>query len=508
MSAAPGAAVRAAADAPYRRRPRVRRTARDRAVRGAAYLLVLAVAGGATLGGLRSQADAEQRVRDGFAARASLSAGFVSTYTRQLLDREHTVASGILSGPDVSRFDEVTQAFGFQAAVLLAADGTLLAVAPATPQLVGHPVGQKYAHLRQALRGVPAVSGVVPSAAQGEPVIAFAAPYDTATGRRVLSGAHLVRDTPLQEYLTGMSATEGFRAYVVDDEGAVVAGSGPSRGRVTTLEQEAPATAQALRVAAAAVDATGRWVTATPIAGTPWRLVTSVPERTLLQPVRGRIGLQYAGLVLLTVIGLIACWLGLRLRDERRELERANTRLEDLAHLDGLTGLSNRRRLDERLLIEHERCRRDQDWLSVLVVDVDHFKRVNDTFGHAVGDGILREVAARLACCVREQDVAGRWGGEEFLVVLPRTSVDVAGVIAERIRLAVASRAFVAGTGGDLLDVTVSIGCYGDTTSHPDVLVNVADRALYAAKGTGRNRVVTRRRPAPLRPAAGVVTAR
>ena len=349
------------------------------------------------------------------------------------------------------------------------------------------------------------MSGVVASAAQGEPVIAFAAPYDTPSGRRVLSGAHLVRDPPLREYLSGMSALDGFRAYVVDGRGSLVAASGRPRGSVTTLAQEAPATERALRGSSPTVDATGRWVTATAIGGTPWTLVTSVPERTLLQPVRGRIGLQSAGLVLLALIGLVACWLGLRLRDQRMELQRANTRLEDLAHLDGLTGLSNRRRLDERLLLEHERCRQDEEWLSVLVVDIDHFKRVNDTFGHAVGDGILREVAARLSSCVRDQDVAGRWGGEEFLVVLPRTTVDVAAAVAERIREAVAGTPFVAGTGGDLLDVTVSIGCYGDRTSHPDVLVNVADRALYAAKGAGRDRVVTRRRPAPVRTEPPVV---
>lgn len=478
-----------------RRSPADRASLMDRTVRASAYLLVLIVSGAGTAWAVHSQARIEANVHQDFIARSAMSAEFVATYAEQLLDRERKVAVSLLSEPGTPRFDQVSETFGFHASLLLDSDGRVLAATPPAPGLLGKQLGGDYVHLQQALQGRPTVSKAVASAAEGLPVIAFAVPYDTPEGRRVFSGAYLVKETPIREYLNAMSALPGFRAYVVDGDGGVVDASGPALTAVETLAVVAPDTERALRGRSAAVDGAGRYVTSTDIQGTPWRLVTSVPEPALLTAARGQVTLKVAGLALLTVVGMISCWLGLRLRDQRRELRHANSRLDDLAHIDDLTGLANRRRLDERLLAEHDRCRRDQRPMSVLLIDIDHFKRVNDTFGHTAGDEVLRAVAERIDGCLRAGDTSGRWGGEEFLIVLPGTPAEEAAGIAERIRAAVCGSAFTVGAGGDLLDVTVSIGCYGDTTSHPDVLVNVADRALYAAKGAGRNRVVMRERP-------------
>jgi diguanylate cyclase (GGDEF)-like protein len=463
---------------------------RDRLIPIGAFVLVLALAGCAAIGLSWSQDRTDDAVRQRFVARSAQSAGFVSTFTSQLLEREQGVAGQVLTKPDVSAFGQVVGAFGFEAGVLLDSDGALLAIAPAAPALLGTPVGQRYVHLRAALKGTPTVSGVVPSAAKGDPVIAFATPFDTPSGRRVLSGAFLVTETPLRQYLNGMSTLPGFRGFIIDGAGNIVAASGEPEKAVSTLAAEMPAVAASVKNHSSAVDQSDSYDVVTPIKGTPWRLVLSVPNSALLLTAHAHTIEQRFGLGILTLIGLMSCWLGIRLRAERGALRLANRRLADLANRDGLTGLWNRRRLDELLIAEHEHCRNEKQPLSLLLVDVDDFKRVNDTFGHSAGDVVLRATADRIRRSIRDDDIVGRWGGEEFLVLLPLTNPAEAAVIAERVRLAVCSGPLAGDIGGDGVNVTVSIGCYGDATSPTETLVNLADRALYAAKSGGRNRVV------------------
>jgi two-component system cell cycle response regulator len=123
------------------------------------------------------------------------------------------------------------------------------------------------------------------------------------------------------------------------------------------------------------------------------------------------------------------------------------------------------------------------------MLDVDYFKRLNDTFGHAAGDDALRHVADRIARSLRTEDLAGRWGGEEFVVVLPHTSVDDALVVAERLRADIADAPVGLGTGSDLVPLSVSIGVAAHQGELPDVLLHRADLALYDAKNSGRDRV-------------------
>jgi two-component system cell cycle response regulator len=162
--------------------------------------------------------------------------------------------------------------------------------------------------------------------------------------------------------------------------------------------------------------------------------------------------------------------------------------LEDLAYRDELTQLPNRRGSARQIDVLLSRARRHGHQLSLLLVDADRFKAVNDVHGHAVGDVVLREIAARLRERVRREDVVGRWGGEEFVVALPETTPEGAAAVAESLRLAVAAAPVAAD--GLQLAVTVSIGVAAWAGGEMDDLVARADRALYAAKAAGRDRVI------------------
>ena len=168
-----------------------------------------------------------------------------------------------------------------------------------------------------------------------------------------------------------------------------------------------------------------------------------------------------------------------RLKQLQDALRRQSTELDRLSRTDALTGLHNRRHVEEHLLAHESGSRRYGYALAILVVDVDHFKAVNDRSGHAAGDAVLRQVAELLRSTVRFEDLVGRWGGEEFVVIAPHTDVPAARVLAERLRTAVA-----AGTAG----VTVSIGGSAAVASSAAALLATADANLYAAKDAGRDR--------------------
>src|SRR5437870_8906602 len=165
-----------------------------------------------------------------------------------------------------------------------------------------------------------------------------------------------------------------------------------------------------------------------------------------------------------------------------------------LALTDELTGLYNRRYLVAHLDELLDRVKHDRVNAAILLFDIDHFKQVNDTYGHAAGDEVLRELASRALNSVRSVDLVARLGGEEFVVVMPETGSIIATAVAERLRLAVAREPFIIGAGGVKVAVTISIGVTaaaegGDCRER---LLKRADDALYDAKAAGRNRIVTR----------------
>jgi len=163
-----------------------------------------------------------------------------------------------------------------------------------------------------------------------------------------------------------------------------------------------------------------------------------------------------------------------------------------LALTDEMTGLHNRRYVTAHLDTMLARAVQGEKPLAVLMIDIDHFKSVNDTYGHPVGDEVLVELASRVKRNVRGFDLSARLGGEEFIVVMPETGLDMATTVAERLRAKIAGQPFTVSAEVRQLPITISIGisCVIGEGDTPDALIERADRALYAAKNTGRNRVV------------------
>jgi two-component system cell cycle response regulator len=162
----------------------------------------------------------------------------------------------------------------------------------------------------------------------------------------------------------------------------------------------------------------------------------------------------------------------------------------EMAIIDPLTGLNNRRYLESHLATLLDQAAHKGRPLSLMILDIDHFKAVNDTHGHGVGDEILKGFSSRVRKAVRTADLVCRLGGEEFVVVMPDTSIAVATRIAERIRTVVEAEAFSLESEGGEIQVTVSIGLADrGIEANPDALFKRADRALYASKASGRNKV-------------------
>jgi two-component system cell cycle response regulator len=182
----------------------------------------------------------------------------------------------------------------------------------------------------------------------------------------------------------------------------------------------------------------------------------------------------------------------LRIKRLQDELEEKNRELEKLSISDGLTGLFNHRHMHELLQEEFERSRRTEEPVSVVMFDLDRFKSVNDTFGHQAGDRVLVELADILRETAREIDRLGRYGGEEFMVILPDSDPEAGLSFADRVRETVENQTFDIRS-DDPLRMTISAGVATfphDDADGPRRLVHYADQALYSAKNSGRNRVV------------------
>ncbi|MCD4804091.1 MAG: diguanylate cyclase [Desulfobacterales bacterium] len=179
-----------------------------------------------------------------------------------------------------------------------------------------------------------------------------------------------------------------------------------------------------------------------------------------------------------------------------RKLNDANSKLHILAITDPLTGLLNRRELLKRLQDEIYRVSRDKKFYSLIMLDIDHFKRVNDTLGHTAGDMVLIEIADRLKAALRPYDVIGRYGGEEFLIGVPGAKNESRKKIAERIRASISNKPFK--IGDNKLDITISLGLTSavpagnkkDMSHILGAMIEKADSALYRAKNAGRNMVI------------------
>lgn len=434
---------------------------------------------------LNGQHQGERDLQKRFADRAEVAARSSEVYARDLLAQERALARRELAAEhvDSSDFRRVIELFGYEAAVLLDDRGRALHVFPAKADLIGKDLSKTYAHLRSAVAGRAVVSNVVPSASEGIPVVAFTTPYRSGHGRRVFSGGFDVASTPLGAYLRNATSLGAARVYLIDPRGAVVASNRGLR-RAVRIDRADPDLARGLRTRGAGRTADGYQFASHRVSGTTWRLVMSVPSAVLLEPLQGRgryvpwllwAGFGLAGLGCALLIG--------NLISSRAELRRANEDLDRLARIDPLTGIDNRRQIGEALEAAVANARRCEHALAVLMIDVDRFKAINDEYGHAVGDEVLRFVARRLRDSLRLGDLVGRWGGEEFLVVLPATDLAGAQMVAERVVADVSSTPVV--VADQVLQVRVSVGLAAGHDEAADALVARADRAMYAAKAAG-----------------------
>lgn len=185
---------------------------------------------------------------------------------------------------------------------------------------------------------------------------------------------------------------------------------------------------------------------------------------------------------------------GLRLIEFEKALREANEKLHTLAITDGLTGISNRRAIFERLRGEISRAGRENSTFCLIMLDIDHFKKVNDTYGHGAGDKVLVEIVNRIKSELRPHDDIGRYGGEEFLVGISKADSKISRVIAEKLRKCICERPFQ--VEDRKIDVSISLGVVDfmpsrdhDINDFLEGMIKAADIALYKAKEAGRNRV-------------------
>jgi diguanylate cyclase (GGDEF)-like protein len=454
----------------------------------------------AMIGGLgcllaASQNASESSITQRLQLRSQQVAQFASQYLDDLVASDRREALSWLAGDVVApaRFQRVVTGLGLSTAELLDAHGRLLALSPAKPGIVGQIVTPMSGDLASALAGRPSVSNVMPAESGGLPVVTLDVPfYDSADRLRVFGGAYWVSHTPLGRYLSHVIVTPGSKVYLLDASGIVIGARRPDTERAQTLAGVAPRLVKAERHRAngsfASPQGPQHFVRVS-VSGTPWQIMVIAPDAQLYRSIDGPTG-SFAWLAVggFGLVGLFAIGLVARLSRSRQRLVVLNAELERIAHLDALTEVRNRRALQESLDATLSAARRHEQDLSVLLIDIDHFKQLNDAVGHRNGDIVLRQVAQTLQQTLRIEDLIGRWGGEEFLVIMPGTDDHGARWVAERLCLLISELSANFGH-GDTRPLTVTIGVAQWAGESAEDLVDRADAALYAGKAAGRNTV-------------------
>jgi diguanylate cyclase (GGDEF)-like protein len=463
---------------------------RRRSVVVAAVALAVALAAMST-GIVLTRTASKNQILANLEARGATSAGFLSAFIAQQAARERETGRRFLAtgGPSDSEFRLVVTSLGSETAVLLNKFGQLLEVAPADRALVGSDIAPRYAHLAKAETGHVAVSGVVRSAARGTPVVAVAVPYPTSQGRRILSVAYPVAGSVLSIFVEHTSTQKQHHVLLVDRDGNIIASS--PRTPAARLSQVDGALARSVAHSSTGQVTMGG-ITSTfvmaPVAGTPWRLVTATPNARLFASINGWAKwLPWIVVGLVGILGLAVLGLLMRSHTERVRLAALSTKLAQAASTDALTGLANRRSLQQRLAHASAFANRYDEILSILVIDLDHFKRINDTYGHEAGDVVLCAVADAMREVFRDSDIFGRWGGDEFLAVLPNTDSEGALGAGQRLCDRVAEIELAQYAVSE--QTTLSVGCASAVGATPNDLLSEADRSLFHAKRGGRGRV-------------------
>jgi diguanylate cyclase (GGDEF)-like protein len=440
-----------------------------------------------------SQANSRKGMEARLQTRVQYAANFVSIYADDLVASQRAQALNWFAAPVVTQgtLDRDSAALGLQIGVVLDARGRVIRATSGAPKSLSSMLTSRYANLAGVF-STPDASGVAIGNIDGSPTLSFGVAYQTSAGRRVFAGAYTMSQSVLPAILGTVLSNSGWQAYLVDLHGALLTGVSSGGPQPSTLAEADPGLFAADRRAPSGSYESPQgkqyYVTA-PVAGTAWRIVLRDPEAQLFTFLNGA-GRWLAWLAIagLAVAGLAIIILISRLQGRREQLTLLNTELARLASIDPLTGLRNRRAIDQYLHDALSAARRHDQALSVLVMDIDHFKAINDTLGHHSGDAVLEHTARVLEKALRTEDAIGRWGGEEFLVVLPSTDEEGALRVTERLRRALAQdQPEEARSHG--LTVRITIGVAEWRQDEMDELVRRADSALYLGKAAGRDNV-------------------
>lgn len=408
-----------------------------------------------------SQASSRRGMASRLEARTKYAATFISIYAHDLLNRERSVAHSWLATRTVDRdtLERASSALGMSGIVLLDSHGRPIATSSHDAESMNALLTARYADFAAA--GAGAVSRISLSEVAHSPMITFAVRYPSVSGPRVLAGAYPVVNTVLPTALDHVLSTRGWQAFIVDSTGGRLAAGQPGPRPADSVSFEAA------------------------VAGTPWRIVVNDPQSQLYGFLNGPgRWLAWVALAGLAVAGLAIIVLISGLARQRAQLIMQGDALAHLAAVDALTGLRNRRAIEEYLHDALSAARRHDLPLSLLVIDVDHFKNFNDQLGHRSGDAVLAHAAQVMDGALRAEDAIGRWGGEEFLVVMPGTDEEGAVSATERLREALAADQPQEANG---LPLTVTIGVAEWQQEEMNELVSRADRALYRGKAAGRD---------------------
>jgi diguanylate cyclase (GGDEF)-like protein len=467
-------------------------------IRKSVALLGLAVAV-ALIGGLawnlvQTQEQGRLSLRDGLERRAALTGRLISA---AFLANNTPESARQAFGGDQRQLRAAVRAqaqTGDGRVLILGRGGRVLASSP-SKVAGGADLLAESPHLREALAGRPALSDAFVDS-RGRSVVELAIPFDTPSGRRVLAGTGPVQ---LVQNFTGSvfesaSALRGAQGYLVDGKGWTLSMTGAKAG--TRLRGPSARLAAALERAANGEYGDRTFVSA-PVPLSRWRVVLSVPTDQLYAAVDGgpsdaawRLFAAFSlAIMALLGFGFVLAG-GARRLAAATERERAASQLAHARLHDALTGLPGRALFQDRAEHAIEAARRSGSGTAMLFLDVDHFKRINDSLGHEGGDAVLREVAARLRSSVRAGDTVSRFGGDEFVVLCQDVDPDTALPFVCAIEQELGRPLTV---GGRTVPLTFSIGVAvhrgGSDDRTAAELVRDADVAMYRAKELGRGRV-------------------
>jgi diguanylate cyclase (GGDEF)-like protein len=430
-------------------------------------------------------------------SKAMSVAAFVSIYAHDLLTREQAQAQAFLGTDQVSTstLTRAASAMGLRAALLLDQRAEVIGVLRPAPGSLDAALLTRYLGATVGGAGGPRIALIEFG---GEGMVSFAVAFHAGNESRVLLGAYPISDTALPTMMGRLVSTPRWRVYLFDPTGGLLVGDPTAGDGPSSLPRSGPSTRALEKRAGPAVYNSARpAATSTPpdaraklryfaanVSGTPWRIMVSNREDQL----HGFMSLAWAALWGLAIAGLAIIIVIARLVRGRRQLGELNIELARLAATDPLTELKNRRAIKEYLHDALSAARRHDLSLSILLVDVDRFKNFNDTLGHRTGDAVLAHAARVLSSSLRAEDTVGRWGGDEFLVVLPGTDESGALRVTERLRAALADdQPEEAGLLGRR--VTVTIGLAEWRREDMEEFIGRADVALYRGKEAGRDTV-------------------